>query len=159
LIFAMEVTVEFKSKVRGVEPESLSVFAMRACRAAGLRGGIGIVVTSDAEMKKMNAWFRDKAKPTDVLSFTAHGIKGYAGDIAISADIARANSARLRHSLEEELKVLILHGVLHLAGHDHETDNGEMSTKEMKLRERFGLPPALTQRGTSRSRAKGSRAR
>jgi probable rRNA maturation factor len=154
----MEVSVEFKTRMRGVDPEALSAFASRVRRAVRLRGGVGIVVTADAEMKKMNTWFRGKAKSTDVLSFVSSGIKGYAGDIAISAGIARANSVRLRHSVEDELKVLILHGMLHLAGHDHETDNGEMSRKEAELRESFGLPLSLSERSTSRPRAKVARA-
>ena len=66
--------------------------------------------------------------------------RGYlAGDLAISAEIAARNARRLGHSAADELKILILHGLLHLAGHDHETDGGEMARKEARLRRALGL--------------------
>lgn len=68
------------------------------------------------------------------------------GDIAISAEIAAANAARYGHAAFDELKILILHGMLHLAGYDHERDNGEMAAKEAALRKRFGLPNTLIER-------------
>ena len=155
----MEVRVELRTKVAGVKPSTLASFADRARRAAGLRGGVSIVITSDAEMKRMNSWFRGKRKATDVLSFTATGIKGYLGDIAISSDIAAVNALRLRHSLEDELKVLIVHGLLHLGGHDHENDSGQMLSKEGELRHRLGLPMTLIQRGPAAARTKAVRPR
>jgi probable rRNA maturation factor len=69
-----------------------------------------------------------------------------AGEIAISADVARQNSARLKHSVGEEVKILALHGILHLAGFDHERDNGEMARKEATLRRSLKLPAALIER-------------
>ena len=69
-----------------------------------------------------------------------------AGDVAISADIAAANARRLGHSAGEEIKILVLHGVLHLAGFDHETDDGKMARKEVRLRKALGLPAGLIER-------------
>jgi probable rRNA maturation factor len=90
----------------------------------------------------LNRRFRRKDKPTDVLSFP--GITG--GDIAICAEIARQNAKRLGHTAADEIKVLLLHGMLHLAGYDHETDAGEMETAEAQLRSRLRLPTSLIQR-------------
>ena len=72
----------------------------------------------------------------------------FAGDLAISAEIAASNARRLGHSAGDELKILILHGLLHLAGYDHETDSGEMARKETRLRRLLGLPAALIERTT-----------
>ena len=101
-------------------------------------------------MRRLNRQFRQKDKPTDVLSFpsdlSSKSYEKYAGDLAISIDIARQNAQRLGHSLDEEIKVLMLHGVLHLAGYDHESDNGEMARTEERLRRKLGLPTALISR-------------
>jgi len=90
---------------------------------------------------------------TDVLSFPfasatveARKRPQLAGEIAISADIALQNSARLGHSVAQEIKILALHGILHLAGFDHERDNGEMASKEARLRRALRLPAALIER-------------
>jgi probable rRNA maturation factor len=74
----------------------------------------------------------------------------FAGDVAISADIASQNARRLGHSPIEEVKVLVLHGLLHLAGYDHEADNGTMARREMRLREKLKLPVALIERSEKR---------
>jgi probable rRNA maturation factor len=156
----MAVTVEIRTAVKGLDASRLERFAGNAQRAVGVRGGVAVVVTSNAEMKRMNDWFRGKKKPTDVLSFVADGIRGYAGDISISAEIAKGNAARLGHTLEEEVKVLVLHGLLHLAGYDHETDKGEMARKEQQLRTKLGLPATLIERSEPRaSRVKAARAK
>lgn len=128
-----------------VHPRALALFAAKAKRAVGLRGELSIRITSDAEMRELNRRFRRKNKPTDVLSFPAD-VPDLAGDIAISAKIAGANAAKLGHSLDTELKVLILHGLLHLAGYDHESDDGAMLAEETKLREKLKLPTGLIER-------------
>lgn len=145
--------VILQTKVARLNPGSLERFVLRAKRAVGLHGSADVLVTSSVVMRALNRRFRGKDKATDVLSFPSLALgppngKGttHAGDIAISGDIAKQNAARLGHSGAEEVKVLILHGILHLAGFDHERDNGEMARKEMKLREEFGLPVALLQR-------------
>ena len=80
-----------------------------------------------------------------------------AGDIAISADIAAANAADIGHSTETELRILILHGLLHLAGYDHETDDGEMNARETKLRQQLGLPTGLIERTNSNGRPRAGK--
>jgi probable rRNA maturation factor len=136
----------------GVSRAALERFTARACRAVGLRGEVNVLIAASAELRRLNRRFRGKDKPTDVLSFPAHQeSKDIAGDIAISATIARANARRLGHSFENELRVLILHGLLHLAGYDHETDSGAMRRKEERLRTKLGLPAALIARSEQRS--------
>jgi probable rRNA maturation factor len=124
---------------------ALSLFATRAQRALGLRGEVNIYVTSSREMQHLNRRYRRKNKPTDVLSFPSRA-PGVAGDIAISLEIADANAAEIGHSLATEVKVLILHGLLHLAGYDHETDNGEMLARETTIRRELNLPVGLIAR-------------
>ena len=145
----MHAVVILEKKIRGVSAASLARFAGRARRAAGLRGRVSILVTGSAELRRLNRRFRRKDKPTDVLSVPARG-DGLAGDIAISAEVAAANARRLGHSPAAEVKVLILHGLLHLAGLDHDDarDRGQMSHREEQLRHRLGLPTALIRRNS-----------
>jgi len=132
--------------------DTLNRFVLRARKTVGLRAPVNVLVTSSAAMRVLNCQFRGKNKATDVLSFPSaspavHGEKRkLAGDVAISADIARENSVRLGHSVAQEIKILALHGILHLAGFDHERDNGEMARKEAELRRALRLPPALIER-------------
>ena len=143
--------VIFEEKIDGLRRETLARFVARARKAAGLRGLVNVLVTSSPEMKKLNARFRRKNKATDVLSFPAESVRGrtpFAGEIAISSDIAAMNAVRLGHSPALEVKVLVLHGILHLAGFDHERDNGEMARKEAKLRQALHLPVALIERSS-----------
>lgn len=153
--------VILQKKIAGLGEPMLARFVLRARRAAKLRGSVDVLVTSSAEMRSLNSRFRGKNKPTDVLSFPAdstfHGSGNgrFAGEIAISADIARQNAARFGHSVVEEIKVLALHGVLHLAGFDHERDNGQMARKEAELRRAFQLPSTLIERGRSYSSGPG----
>ena len=135
-----------RKKVVGSSAASLQRFVLRARKAVRLKGSVDILVTSNNQMRSLNARFRSKNKPTDVLSFPAPGETRMAGEIAISADIALDNAHRLGHSPIKELKVLILHGILHLAGYDHERDNGEMARKEARLRRVLNLPASLTER-------------
>jgi len=131
--------------IAGATAAVLERFAGRARRAAGLRGEVNVLVTGDAEVRRLNRRFRHKDKPTDVLSFP--GVDPtFAGDIAISAQMAARNARRLGHSVGDELKILLLHGVLHLAGYDHETDDGRMARMEQRLRRGLGLPASLTER-------------
>jgi probable rRNA maturation factor len=153
-----DALVIFEKKIADLNEEMLSRFISRARKAAGLRGLVNVLVTSDAEMRQLNTRFRGKNTTTDVLSFPAesraHGKIEFAGEIAISAPIAVQNAKRLGHSATLEIKVLVLHGILHLAGLDHERDNGEMARKEAKLRQALNLPVALTERrsGTGKGR-------
>lgn len=133
---------------RRVRRTELQHVAEEFQRVLKLRGGLNILLTSSDQIKRLNRQYRKKNKATDVLSFPApeNLRKEVAGDLAISVDIAADYAQRLGHSLTQELCVLILHGMIHLAGHDHETDNGEMAALEAKLRKRFGLPMSLIER-------------
>lgn len=135
-------------RVAGLSEGTLDRFVTRAKRAAGVRGAVTVLVTSSLELKRLNQRFRGKDKPTDVLSFPAEMMsKGrFAGDVAISADIASKNARRLGHSPAEEVKILALHGLLHLAGYNHEADSGTMARKETRLREQLRLPVGLIER-------------
>jgi probable rRNA maturation factor len=162
-----------EKKVLGLSAKSLERFTLRARRAVGLSGRVNILLTGREAMRALNFRFRQKNKTTDVLSFPAQAHfngkdkRAFAGEIAISADIARENASGLGHSAALEVKVLALHGILHLAGLDHERDNGEMARKEASLRRKLGLPSSLTERRTQdqhepaksdgRSRLKGLR--
>jgi len=145
--------VILQKRVAGLNERSLDRFVVRAKRAAGVRGAVTILVTSSTELRRLNHRFRGKDKSTDVLSFPAEMISRgrFAGDVAISAEIAGQNARRLGHSPAEEVKVLALHGLLHLAGYDHEADNGAMARREVRLREQLGLPVALIERAEKAS--------
>jgi len=145
----------------------LAGFAARARRAVGLQGEVNVLVAGGVRLRRLNRRFRRRDAPTDVLSFAAakppaeggHTTRAQplAGDLAICLDLARAQARRLGHSLEQEVKVLILHGMLHLKGYDHQSDNGRMARREEKLRRRLHLPPALIAR--SRPAARGRKGR
>jgi len=135
--------------LKGVSLRALERFARLARRAAGLQGDVHILITSNRALRTLNRQFRKKDKATDVLSFPPALAGGYAGDIGISAEIAAQQAQALGHSLAQELKVLMLHGMLHLAGYDHETDGGEMARKEERLRQKLGLNAGLIRRAGS----------
>jgi probable rRNA maturation factor len=134
----------------------LTRFSQQAAVDAGCAGKISVLLTDDARIQELNREFRRKDAPTDVLSFPAvdweFGANGHkesqrsAGELAISLETAAQQAAEQGHSLATEVKVLILHGALHLAGHDHETDAGEMARKERRLRRKLGLPSGLIER-------------
>jgi probable rRNA maturation factor len=131
----------------GISEAALERFLARAKSAAGLRGSVSVLITSSRELRSLNQRFRRKNRTTDVLSFpplmTNHD---FAGDVAISLDIAAENARLLGHTTADEVKILMLHGVLHLAGYDHETDGGQMKRKENRLRKKLGLPSGLIER-------------
>jgi len=134
-----------RRRTKNLSRLALARFANRAQRAAGLSGEVNILLTGDAEMHRLNLQFRRKDKPTDVLSFPA-APPAEGGDIAISIHTARTQAAEIGHDLLTEVKVLILHGMLHLAGHDHEIDRGQMYRLERKLRTELKLPAGLIER-------------
>ncbi len=140
--------VVLKKKLNGVSTRELDRLAARAQKAAGVKGEVNILVTGDEELRRLNRRFRGKNRPPDVLSFPGAG-NGLGGDIAISADMAAANARGLGHTLLHELNILIIHGMLHLAGYDHERDRGEMARKELEVRQSLGLPAGLIERNRS----------
>lgn len=132
----------FETAVQGASRPALERFARRAQNLTGVAGDVDILIAGNRRLLELNRRFRGKAKATDVLSFP----RKEGGDIAISAGIARQNARRYSHSLADELKILVLHGMLHLAGYDHETDNGRMAKLENELRARLKLPASLIDR-------------
>jgi probable rRNA maturation factor len=110
--------------------------------------GVTVQLVSDGAMARLNQTFRKKRGPTDVLSFPAKHTRAkqraeYVGDIAISPETARRNARRFSRSLPVEMRILMLHGMIHLAGFDHETDRGQMDRLEKRLRRRLGVAGRL----------------
>jgi probable rRNA maturation factor len=139
----------------GLSPSGLARFVNRARAAVGLEGEVHVLLTGDATLRRLNRQFRGKDKVTDVLSFpAAESGAGVAGDLAISLETAARQAARFGHSLRDEVRVLLLHGVLHLAGFDHETDAGEMAAREAKLRLGLGLESSLIARVSGSAQSK-----
>ena len=105
---------------------------------------IELILTTDEEIKEINKQFRNKSKPTDVLSFPLVDMPGMPlGSIIISIDTAKKGAKEFGHSIDDEIKLLFLHGLLHLLGYDHETDNGEMRAKEEEIIKKVNLPNSL----------------
>lgn len=134
--------------IRLPSARTLGRFLSAAQEAVRLKGQVTVLLTTDAAIAKLNRQFRGKNKATDVLSFPAEGVGavGIAGDVAISVTTAINQAREQGHSLSTEIKVLILHGLLHLAGYDHEADDGKMARRERLLRGRLGLPQGLIER-------------
>lgn len=150
--------VTFQKRVTGLTELALSRFTARARRAAGLKGTVDVLVTANAEMRSLNRRFRGKDKATDVLSFAAPPQslrKKFAGEIAISAEIAAQNAHALGHSAAQEVKILVLHGILHLRGYDHERDNGHMARRERQLRAQLRLADGLIERADGKQGTAG----
>jgi probable rRNA maturation factor len=140
----LNVVSEIERTSGKISQRELTLFTGKARRAIGLGGELSVRITSARELQELNRRFRRKNKPTDVLSFPS--LVGAGGDIAVAREIAASNAEALGHSLTTELKILILHGLLHLAGFDHESDHGEMTARESELREELGLPFGLIER-------------
>jgi probable rRNA maturation factor len=119
-----------------------------------VKGSVTIKIVTDREMAKLNGRFRGKTEATDVLSFPGDSdeaprkvLKGsHLGDIAIAAGVARRQARALGHPVATEVRILALHGILHLLGYDHERDRGEMRAVEERWRKRAGLPNGLVAR-------------
>jgi probable rRNA maturation factor len=112
--------------------------------------GFTCLFTGDRELRRLNRFFLGNDNPTDVLSFPAYNGAGELGEMAISIERANAQAGEFGHSCLDEIRILMLHGLLHLKGQDHERDKGEMARAEGKWRRALGLPMALI----ARSRAK-----
>jgi probable rRNA maturation factor len=148
---SVHTSVHTSSRIPGrVNREELRDFLGELTRRIARGRTITCLIANDAEVRRLNRFFRGKDQATDVLSFppaTAdRQAGGLAGDIAISIDHARIQAAERGHSLADELRILMLHGALHLAGMDHESDSGEMARAESRWRKRLGLPDGLIER-------------
>jgi probable rRNA maturation factor len=136
-----------------ISKSGLARFLKRAQAAVRLEGHVDVLLTSDIELKRLNKAFRGKNKATDVLSFPAASeADGVAGDLAVSLDTAARQAADHGHELRDEVRILLVHGLLHLAGEDHETDAGEMAEREAELRRALKLPIGLLERISTRRR-------
>jgi probable rRNA maturation factor len=134
---------------RRVTQKSLREFAEELRIRVARKRSFVCLIAGDAELKRLNAQFRKKKEATDVLSFPSGSDRGPLGEIAISADRAAAQADEFGHSVGDEIRILLLHGVLHLIGLDHEADQGQMAKTEAKWRKSFGLPTSLTERAGS----------
>ena len=142
---------------RALRRRALSAFLREASAPAGVKGEVSVLLTGDEEIRALNRDFRGKDKATDVLSFPAvepvNGDKRMGGDLAVSVETAARQAEEFGHPVATELQILVLHGLLHLGGYDHEKDTGQMARKEASLRRRFGLTAGLIERS---ARAVGS---
>lgn len=138
-------TVTFRRAPADVRQRSMQNFARRLQAEVARGRAFDCLITGDAELRRLNREFRGKDYPTDVLSFPAT-LPGSLGDLAISLTRARSQARAFGHSSEDELRILMLHGLLHLLGYDHETDSGRMARAEKRWRARFELPTGLIER-------------
>jgi probable rRNA maturation factor len=136
--------ITYRRKPASLDPQSLESFAEALRDRVARKREFHCLITGDAELQRLNAQFRGKDYATDVLSFPGEGPE--LGDIAISLQRARAQAREWRHSTDDEIRILMLHGVLHLLGMDHETDSGQMRRTEARWRAKLGLPCGLIER-------------
>lgn len=118
---------------------------LQSIAPAGARGAVTVAIVPDSRVQRLNRLYRRKDVPTDVLSFSS-GEAGCLGDVVIAAGVARRQARAAGHSLRTELRVLALHGLLHLLGYDHDRDDGRMARLEARLRRRGGLREGLVER-------------
>ena len=152
---AVEIVTPSSFRVPG-----LASWLVRVAPAVA-RGEMTVAFVSDRHIARLNKEFRAHDQPTDVLSFPSDGAP-YLGDVVIARGVARRQASRAGHSLTTELRVLALHGLLHLLGYDHEQDDGQMARLERRLRRKGGLVEGLMERaapvavssGTRRGRAR-----
>jgi probable rRNA maturation factor len=143
---------------RALRRRALTAFLVQAATAVKLAGEVSVLFTTDAGIRRLNRQYRHRDKPTDVLSFPAPPPRDgqptlapdLAGDLAISVPTAARQAKDAGHPLFIELEVLLLHGLLHLAGYDHEADTGQMARRETILRKKLGLASGLIERSSTR---------
>ena len=133
----LEIVLLDRQRRRRVSRPRLRRVLRGAAEALSVSGEVALVLTGDRAVRTLNARYRGKDKPTDVLSFPGPGGEAGLGDIVISVDTAARNARSLGRTLPQELDVLALHGFLHVLGYDHETDDGTMDRLERRLRRRL----------------------
>lgn len=152
---ALRADARKASASRPPAARTLARFLAAAQSAVRLRGQVNVLLTTDAEIRRLNRTYRGIDRPTDVLSFPAAVLPAckerIAGDLAIGFPTARRQAAEYGHSVLAEIKILMLHGLLHLAGFDHHVDDGAMDRRERLLRVRLGLPQGLIERARNGS--------
>ncbi len=150
---SVEVVTRPAFPVRGLAPWLVRTAPLRA------RGDITVAFVTDRRMAALNGIFRGKPTVTDVLSFPSGG-GPHLGDVVIATGMARRQARQAGHSLAVEVRVLALHGLLHLLGYDHEDDEGQMGRLERRLRRKGGLVEGLIERAASPDRlARAGRSR
>ena len=127
------------AEVRGLGPWLVKHAPAKA------RGDLSIAIVSDRRMRALNRQFRGKDAVTDVLSFPSDQ-RGFLGDIVIAGGVSTKQAKAAGHTVQTEVRVLALHGLLHLIGYDHESDDGAMARAEMRLRKKAGLKEGLIER-------------
>jgi probable rRNA maturation factor len=141
-----QTTLLFQVATPGLARRDARAFARRLQSEVAGGRSFCCLITNDEELRRLNRQFRKKDYATDVLSFPAIERDNVLGEIAISFDQARQQAAEYRHAVDDEIAVLMLHGVLHLMGMDHETDRGQMARAEQKWRSSLGLRAGLIER-------------
>jgi probable rRNA maturation factor len=136
----------FRRVPKGLARRPLREFAATLQRDVARGGRFTFLLTGDAELRRLNREFLGHDYSTDVLSFPSPGPDGFLGEMAVSTARAADQARELGHSVEDEIRVLMLHGLLHLLGHDHERDRGRMARLEARLRRQLGLPAGLIER-------------
>ena len=139
-------TFLIRSAPRGLDRRRLRLFQDTLTTLLTSGRAFTCLLTSDAELRRLNNTFLGQDYPTDVLSFPALEGEESLGELAISAPRARAQAAEFGHAIEAEIEILMLHGALHLLGHDHETDKGAMRRLESRWRQKLSLPAGLIER-------------
>jgi probable rRNA maturation factor len=139
-------TVTFRRTPPDFRRRKVQLFARRLQKELAKGKPFDCLISGDAELRRLNREFRGMDYATDVLSFPAATPSAHLGDLAISLGRARAQAREFGHTIEQEVEILMLHGVLHLLGFDHETDAGQMARAEKRWRTRLGLANGLIER-------------
>ena len=139
-------TVTFRRTPPDFRRRTVERFARRLQDEVAKGQPFGCLITGDTELRRLNRDFRGLDYPTDVLSFPAAAPATHLGDLAISLGRARVQAREFGHGPEQEVEILMLHGVLHLLGFDHEIDRGQMARAEKRWRTRLGLAAGLIER-------------
>jgi probable rRNA maturation factor len=134
------------SLTRGFSRRQARAFAKRLELEVTRGRPFTCLIAGDAELRRLNRDFRKDDRATDVLSFPSRQSLGFLGDVAISFEHARRQAVEYGHPVSQEVEILMLHGVLHLLGMDHEKDRGQMARAESKWRAALGLPAGLIKR-------------
>jgi probable rRNA maturation factor len=139
-------SVIFRGVSRRLPRRRLREFASRLQQSVARGREFGCLLTDDRELRRLNRQFLGHDYATDVLSFPAPDADGSLGEMAISVERAAEQAHEFGHSLEQEIGILMLHGLLHLKGMDHEGDCGRMARVERRYRKAVGLPVGLIER-------------
>ena len=138
--------VSFRRVPSGLDRRVIEAFAVRLRKRVAGGREFHCLITGDAELQRLNQRFLRKKYPTDVLSFPAGPGARDLGELAISSQRAREQAREFGHDIADEIRILMLHGVLHLTGMDHARDGGAMATAELAWRKTFRLPAGLIER-------------